>query len=281
MLIAKTIKQARKVIHEAKLKSKTIGFVPTMGALHKGHLSLVKKAKKDCDFVVVSIFVNPTQFGPKEDYRKYPRTFQNDKLLLEKENVDLVFCPSVKEMYPEDFSVYVTEENLSRFLCGKSRPGHFRGVCTVVAKLLNIITPDVAYFGQKDFQQAKIIEKMVKNLNLPLIVKLEPTIRENDGLAMSSRNKYLSGSERQDALAISQSLNLAKKLILKGERSCENIKNDIKKHICQKKSVKIDYVEIVDAETLEPGVKLSSRVVIAIAVYLGKTRLIDNIVLKV
>jgi len=281
MLITRTIKSTRKAINAAKKQNKTIGFVPTMGALHKGHLSLVKKSQKDCDFTVVSIFVNPTQFGPKEDYKKYPRTLQNDKLLLEKEKVDLLFCPSTQEMYPDGFSVYITEENLSRFLCGKSRPGHFRGVCTVVAKLFNVITPDIAYFGQKDFQQAKIIEKMAQDLNFSLSVKVVPIVREDDGLTMSSRNKYLSSSERQDALVISQALGLAKELILKGERDCKVIKNKIKKNINSKKSAKIDYVEIVAAETLYPKSKLSGGVVVAIAAYIGKTRLIDNMVLKV
>ena len=281
MLIVKTIKEAKKAINKARLKDKTIGFVPTLGALHKGHLSLVKNARKDCDFTAVSIFVNPTQFGPKEDYKKYPRTFQNDKSLLEKERVDLLFCPSTQEMYPDGFSVYITEENLSRFLCGKSRPGHFRGVCTVVAKLFNIINPDIAYFGQKDFQQAKIIEKMVQDLNFSLRVKVVPTVREGDGLAMSSRNKYLSGTERQDALVLSQSLHLVKKFISKGERNCNIIKSKIKNNINSKKSAKIDYIEIAETETLCPKSKLNGTIVVAIAAYIGKTRLIDNIVLKV
>ncbi len=280
MIVTKTISETRRIINEAKKKGKKIGLVPTMGALHDGHLSLVRQAKKDCDFVVVSIFVNPTQFGPDEDYKKYPRTLTDDKLLLGRGKVDLLFLPTAEEMYPQRFSTYVTEGNLSQFLCGKSRPGHFRGVCTVVTKLFNIITPGIAYFGQKDYQQVEIVKKMVKDLNFSLKIKTVPIAREENGLAMSSRNKYLNSSERKKALAISQSLSLAKQLIRKGERNCKIIKNKIKNHIRSKKSVKIDYVEVVDAKTLEPKTKLSDRFVIAIAVYLGKTRLIDNIILE-
>lgn len=282
MLIVKTSSEARKIIGAAKKKGKEIGFVPTMGALHEGHLSLIRQAKKDCDFVVVSIFVNPAQFGPKEDYKKYPRTFGNDRALLRKEKIDLLFFPEVTEMYPENFSAFVAEGFLGKFLCGKSRPGHFRGVCTVVAKLFNIITPDVAYFGQKDFQQARIIEKMVCDLNFPLKIKIMPIVRETDGLAMSSRNRYLSVSERKDALVLSQSLALAKRLILNdAEKNCKIIKNKIKNVIASKKSAKIDYIEIVDAETLIPMAQLGGTVLIAVAVHIGKVRLIDNIVLKV
>jgi pantoate--beta-alanine ligase len=280
MLIVKTIKQAKKIISEVKLKNKTIGFVPTMGALHEGHLSLITQSKKDCDFVVVSIFVNPAQFGPKEDYKKYPRNFENDRAFLIKEKIDLLFFPEVEEMYPENFSAFVAEGFLGKFLCGKSRPGHFQGVCTVVAKLFNIINPDIAYFGQKDFQQARIIEKMTCDLNFPLKIKVMPIIRDTDGLAMSSRNKYLSVSERKDALILSQSLALAKKLILNGEKNCKIIKNKIRNVIVSKKSAKIDYIEIADAETLIPKAKLSGTVLIAVAVHIGKVRLIDNIVVN-
>ncbi|MCK9615347.1 MAG: pantoate--beta-alanine ligase [Candidatus Omnitrophica bacterium] len=278
MLIAKTIKQAKKAISEAKLKNRTIGFVPTMGALHYGHLSLVRAARKSCDFVAVSIFVNPAQFGPKEDFRKYPRAFIRDERLLQKEKVDLIFYPSVAEMYPKDFSTYVEEIYLSKPLCGLIRPGHFRGVCTVVAKLFNIIEPDTAYFGQKDYQQACIIKRMVKDLNFPVTVKVVSTVREKDGLAMSSRNAYLNCQERKDALVLFESIELAKKLVRGGGKNPKKIIAKMRKLILSKKSAKIDYIEIVDAQSLQKVDKMQKNVLIAIAVYIGKTRLIDNVI---
>ncbi|MFA5008746.1 MAG: pantoate--beta-alanine ligase [Candidatus Omnitrophota bacterium] len=279
MLIAKTIKHAKKIINEAKLKSKIIGFVPTMGALHGGHLSLVRAAKKDCGFVVVSIFVNPTQFGPKEDFKKYPRVFSRDREMLQKEKVDLIFSPSVAEMYGKDFSSYVEETRLSKYLCGRARPGHFRGVCTVVAKLFNIITPDAAYFGQKDYQQAQIIRRMVEDLNFPITVKVLPTIREPDGLAMSSRNAYLNSKDRKDSLVLLESLKLAERLIKEGEQDTKKVVNKLRKFILSKKSAKIDYIAIVDAGSLQPVSKIQKKVLVALAVYIGKTRLIDNVVI--
>jgi len=279
MVIVKTIKHARKIISAAKQKNKTIGFVPTMGALHRGHLSLVKAAKKACDFVVVSIFVNPTQFSPKEDFRKYPRVFNGDKRMLQKEKVDLIFYPKACEMYTKNFSTYVEEACLSKPLCGLTRPGHFRGVCTVVAKLFNIIEPDIAYFGQKDYQQAQIIKRMVKDLNFPVTIKVFPTIRERDGLAMSSRNAYLNSEERKDALVLSESLKLAKKIIKEGESDAKKVINKMRKYILSKKSAKISYIEIVDAESLRAITKIRKKTLIALAVYIGKTRLIDNVIL--
>jgi pantoate--beta-alanine ligase len=281
MFIAKTIKQAKRIICVAKRKGKTIGFVPTMGALHYGHLSLVRAARKNCDFVVVSIFVNPTQFGPKEDFKKYPRPFSQDKRLLEKEKADLVFFPSAAEMYSKDFSTYIEEAYLSEPLCGARRPGHFRGVCTVVAKLFNIIEPDIAYFGQKDYQQACVIKRMVRDLNFPVNVKIFPTSREKSGLAMSSRNAYLDRKVEDDALVLFESLKLAKKLVKEGERDPKKIINKIRKLIISIKNAKIDYVEIVDAQSLRPVDKIRAKVAVVLAVYIGKTRLIDNVLIDV
>ena len=260
-----------------KRKGKRVGFVPTMGALHEGHLSLVRQSKKDNEITVVSIFVNPTQFGPNEDYNTYPRQFENDKNLLEAEGVDYLFYPSVEDMYPEGYETYVELENLPNYLCGLSRPGHFRGVATVVAKLFNIVQPDVAYFGQKDYQQAQIIKKMVRDLNFPVEIVVMPIVRENDGLAMSSRNLYLSSEERKNATVLYRSLEKAKELILSGEKNVEKIKQEMMKVILSVPS-KIDYIEIVDPETLKTleSIPYSGKVVVALAVYIGKARLIDN-----
>lgn len=281
MRIAGTVKETRKIIDAARRKNKTIGFVPTMGALHSGHISLVRAAKKSCDFVAVSIFVNPTQFGPKEDFKKYPRVLNKDTKLLKREKVDLVFCPSADEIYPEGFSTLIEEGSLSKPLCGLSRPGHFRGVCTVVAKLFNIITPDFAYFGHKDYQQAQVIKRMASDLNFKTKVKVCPTIREHDGLAMSSRNAYLSPDERTDALVLYDSLMLTKKNIIEGERNSKKLINAMRKLILSKKSARINYIEIVDAESLKKVDKIQKDVLIALAVYVGKTRLIDNMVASV
>ncbi|MBM3253080.1 MAG: pantoate--beta-alanine ligase [Candidatus Omnitrophica bacterium] len=260
-----------------KKNGKKIGFIPTMGYLHKGHLSLARKAKKECDVVVMSIFVNPIQFGPKEDFKRYPRDFERDCNLAKSIGVDLIFYPEAKKMYPKNFLTYINAEELTETLCGKSRPTHFKGVTTVVAKLFNIVQPDIAYFGQKDAQQAIIIKKMVEDLNFPLKIKIMPTIREKDGLAMSSRNAYLSKTERKDATIIYEALRSAKKLILSGELNTDVVKSYIKKLLGKKKSIKIDYIEIVDAKNLKKLKKFSRKALIAIAVFLGKTRLIDNI----
>ena len=281
MLTAKTIKQARKIIYGARQKNKTIGFVPTMGALHYGHLSLVRAARKSCDFVVVSIFVNPKQFGPREDFRKYPRALSRDERLLQKEKVDLIFYPSVGEMYPKDFSTYVEEMYLSKPLCGLIRPGHFRGVCTVVAKLFNIIEPDTAYFGQKDYQQACIIKRMVRDLNFAVDVKVLPTIREKDGLAMSSRNAYLNRQERRGALVLFESIEFAKKLIKSGEKDAKKIISKMRKLIFSKKSAKIDYIEIVDIRNLRAINRIGTKVLIVMAICIGKTKLIDNAIVGI
>lgn len=276
MVIAKTIKLARKIISAAKQKNKTIGFVPTMGALHDGHLTLVRAAKKNCDFIIVSIFVNPVQFGPAEDFKKYPRVFARDKRLLQKEKVDLVFYPSTAEMYPKGFSTYVEELYLSKVLCGLMRPVHFRGVCTVVTKLFNIVEPNIAYFGQKDYQQAQVIKRMVRDLNFPVDIKIVPTVRECDALAMSSRNAYLTPKERKDALVVYESIEFAKKLIKRGERNAKKIISKMRRRILSKRSVKINYVEIVDSDNLRSIDRIGAKALIALAVYIGKTRLIDN-----
>lgn len=278
MIVSKSIERTRKTIRQAKEKRKIIGFIPTMGALHLGHLSLIREARKDTDFVVVSIFVNPIQFVPGEDYRKYPRNFKKDNYFLKKEGVDLVFYPTPKIMYPQGFSTYVEETSLSEPLCGESRPGHFRGVCTVVAKLFNIIQPDVSYFGEKDYQQAQVIKRMVRDLNFPLKVKVCPTVRETDGLAMSSRNFYLNQRERKEATCLYQSLLLARRLIKKGEKDSKKIKKAMRNLILRTApSAKIDYIEIVDPVSLRKVSVVNKRVLVAVAVYVGRARLIDNI----
>jgi len=259
---------------------KSIGFVPTMGALHPGHLSLIKQAGKENDIVVVSIFVNPAQFGPREDLNNYPRPLKNDLTLCRKHKVDLVFLPDKKIMYPEGFSSFVNLEELGGRLCGVTRPGHFRGVVTVMAKLLNIVQPDALYLGQKDTQQAVIIKKMVRDLNFPVKVKVMPTVREKSGLAMSSRNSYLNASQKLEAVVLFKALGLAKSLIDHGQRDTGRIINRIKELISKKQQARIDYVAIVDLENLRPLKRIADGCLIALAVYIGKTRLIDNIIVK-
>lgn len=269
-------------ILDLKRKGNRIGFVPTMGALHEGHLSLVRRCKEENDITVVSIFVNPIQFGPNEDYSRYPRPFEKDKELLEKEGVDYLFYPSVEDMYPEGYETYVILERLPNHLCGLSRPGHFKGVATVVTKLFNIVQPDRAYFGQKDYQQAKIIQKMVRDLNFPIDIIVMPIVREADGLAMSSRNSYLSQEDRINAVVLYKSLQRARELILSGEREVSKIKKEMESIISSVAS-KIDYIEIVDPETLESLEMIPSRgeVVVAVAAFIGSARLIDNEIVKI
>lgn len=281
MIYTASIKNLRELITSLKKKGKVIGFVPTMGALHNGHISLVKGAKKECDFVVVSIFVNPLQFGPNEDYKCYPRTLKEDKKLLLASGADLLFYPKVEDIYQVDQSTTVTENRLSGYLCAKTRPTHFRGVCTVVAKLFNIVNPDIAYFGQKDYQQALIIKRMTLDLFWNIKIKVLPIVRENDGLAMSSRNRYLSPLERSQANSLYQALKGAKNFINTGERNISKIKDYMTGFILANNTAKIDYIEILNADNLLPLNKLSGRIVIALAVFIGKTRLIDNIVLNI
>ncbi len=257
---------------------KRIGLVPTMGYLHAGHLSLIAEAHKRSDAVAVSIFVNPVQFGPNEDFAKYPRDEARDLALCREAGAAAVFLPPVSAMYASDASVYVTEERLGNGLCGARRPGHFRGVCTVEAKLFNIVLPHVAVFGQKDYQQAAVIRRMVRDLNFPLEVVVAPIVREPDGLAMSSRNVYLVGDERQRALGLSRALQLASEAVADGPCASESLRRRMG-DVLENHALKIDYVEIVDAETLEPVAEALRGNVALIAVFCGKTRLIDNRVL--
>ncbi len=267
---------------EQKQNNKTIGLVPTMGYLHEGHLALVKAAKKSCDRVIVSIFVNPMQFGQGEDYEDYPRDLSHDYELLQNEQVDAVFAPLVSEMYPAGYntSVEVGGEITSK-LCGASRPGHFKGVATVVSKLFNICLPDAAFFGQKDAQQVIVIEKMVEELNFPLKIVRVPIVREEDGLAKSSRNVYLDPEKRQEALVLNDALCLARSLIENGERDTNNIKQQMTNLINSKEHADIDYIELVNDKDLSDLAVIKERVLIALAVKFGSTRLIDNLVVEV
>ncbi len=261
----------------AKAVGKKVGFVPTMGYLHDGHLSLVRAAREANDLVVVSIFVNPTQFGPGEDFDRYPRNLERDKRLVEGAGADVVFHPTATDMYPQDFSTYVEETKLSRHLCGLSRPTHFRGVTTVVLKLFNIVLPDVAYFGQKDAQQALLIKRMVRDLNVPVKIEVLPTVREKDGLAMSSRNEYLTPEQRRQATVLFKALTEAKRRIDSGERKADKIQETIKAIIESAREAKIDYISIANRDTLDEVENLRGNVLIALAVFIGKTRLIDNL----
>ncbi|MCX5711369.1 MAG: pantoate--beta-alanine ligase [Candidatus Omnitrophica bacterium] len=270
-----------KAVMAVKTKGKSVGFVPTMGALHEGHLSLIRRARKDNDIVVVSIFVNPAQFAPGEDLKKYPRPVSKDIALCRKAGVDFIFYPLPKDIYPQGFKTYVSVDDLSQVLCGRTRPGHFRGVATVVAKLLNVTQPDILYLGQKDAQQAIIIKRMAEDLNFPVKVRVMSTVREKNGLALSSRNAYLNKKEKEDALVLFKSLNLALLLIKGGLRDAGRLIKRVRELISKKKSAKIDYIAIVNAETLEPLNKIRGNCLIALAVRIGKTRLIDNVLLKV
>ncbi|MFH1477866.1 MAG: pantoate--beta-alanine ligase [Verrucomicrobiota bacterium] len=258
---------------------KHIGLVPTMGFLHEGHLSLIKLARLQADVVVLSIFVNPTQFGPNEDFGRYPRDFERDAALCKAAGVDIIFNPVPEAMYPAGYSVYVEENILSKGLCGTARPGHFRGVLTVVAKLFNLIQPDVAVFGQKDAQQARVIQQMARDLNIPVTIALAPIIRESDGLAKSSRNTYLAPAERRDALGLQQALKTARRLYREGERDAHRIIAAMQAGIEQIPAARVDYIAIVDRATLQPAPRLDTPVLVALAVYIGKTRLIDNLTL--
>ena len=255
---------------------KQIGLVPTMGFLHEGHLSLIRAARSQCDVLVVSIFVNPTQFGPNEDLNAYPRDFESDEQRCKEEGTDIVFYPSAQSMYSEKSSVWVNETILSHGLCGASRSGHFRGVCTVVAKLFNLVQPSIAVFGEKDAQQLRIIEQMVRDLFFPIKIIRAPLVREPDGLAMSSRNKYLSKEERNAALCLQSALHLATNLFENGERSTAVLREAITLEIKKTALAKIDYIEIVDDQKLTSVEEIKSPVLIALAVKFGKTRLIDN-----
>jgi pantoate--beta-alanine ligase len=276
MKVVETVAELKKL--RGKLAG-PVGFVPTMGYLHEGHLSLVRQARAENTSVAVSIFVNPTQFGPKEDFRQYPRDTQRDLSLLKKEGADLVFMPSVDEMYPPGFNSWVEVGGVTERLEGASRPGHFRGVATVVAKLFNIVQPDRAYFGQKDAQQLIVIQKMAADLNMNLEVVAVPTVREPDGLAMSSRNTYLNTEDRRQATVLYQALDLAQKLYAGGEKDAEFIRRKMIELIQEKPLADIDYISIADAKTLEELDELKPPALVSMAVRIGKTRLIDNIVM--
>lgn len=281
MKTIRSIIGVRKATQRFRRSNKKIGFVPTMGALHEGHLSLIRAARRENDAVVVSIFVNPTQFGPQEDFRRYPRTFLKDAALCRREGVDILFYPAVQLMYPSGFSTSVSVRGLSSRLCGEFRPGHFDGVATVVAKLFNIVCPDVAYFGQKDFQQALIIRRLVADLNFPLKIKVMPTVREKDGLALSSRNAYLNSRERRQARVLFDALVLAKKLIRSGERNPRRVRERMMRLIRSASGVRVEYCVVVDDKGLDPLRHIRKAALIALAVRIGKTRLIDNVKVEV
>ena len=264
----------------AKRAGQRVGLVPTMGNLHEGHMSLIRRARAETDFVVTTIFVNPIQFGPREDLAAYPRTPQRDRELCQDEGVDLVFAPARETMYPPGSCTRIRVEGLDKPLCGRHRPGHFVGVATVVAKLFNLVPADAAYFGLKDYQQAKVIERMVQDLNFPIDICLCPIVREPDGLAMSSRNVYLSARERQQALVLHRSLQLAKQLVAAGERVPARVRQEMVDLVSSQELARIDYVDLVDAETLQPADTFDRPVVAAVAVQFGKARLIDNITLS-
>lgn len=280
MEITGSIKRVREQVREWRKAGLTVGLVPTMGYLHEGHKSLIDKAVEQNDKVVVSVFVNPMQFGPTEDLESYPRDMDRDAALCEKAGASLIFHPELEEMYDDNFSSFVDMNTLTGGLCGKTRPIHFRGVCTVVAKLFNIVTPDRAYFGQKDAQQLAVIRHMVNDLSFGIEIVGCPIIREEDGLAKSSRNTYLSEDERKAALVLSRSLKEGRKLVEDGEKDAAKVKKTITDIIEKEALAKIDYVEVVDWNTLEPVEKIDGPVLTAIAVYIGKTRLIDNFIVE-
>ncbi|MCI5629127.1 pantoate--beta-alanine ligase [Clostridium sp. HCP1S3_B4] len=281
MEIATKIVDVRTKVNEWKKQGLKVGLVPTMGYLHEGHKSLIERAVKENDRVVVSVFVNPIQFGPTEDLATYPRDLERDSALCEDAGANLIFHPEKEEMYFDDFCTYVDMDNLTKVLCGKTRPIHFRGVCTVVSKLFNIVKPDRAYFGQKDAQQLAVVKRMVRDLNIDIEIVGCPIIREEDGLAKSSRNTYLSKEERQAATILSKSLKAAKKAIEDGEKDSNKIVQIIEDMINTEKLAKIDYVETVNSLTMEHVDKIEGSVLVAMAVYIGKTRLIDNFIYEV
>jgi pantoate--beta-alanine ligase len=274
------ISEIRSAIRTQKAKGKRIGFVPTMGFLHEGHLSLVRESLRETDFTIVSIFVNPTQFGPEEDFDEYPRDLEKDKTMLERLGVNLVFIPDGLEMYPKGFKTYVAVTDLQDKFEGRSRPGHFRGVCTVVLKLFALVQPNAAYFGQKDAQQAVIVKKMVQDLNLDVEVRVLPTVREKDGLAISSRNIYLTKVQRKAALCLVRSLAKAKDMIEAGERDPHIVERAMERIIQKEASADLDYIAIVDLDNFETLDTINSAALIAVAAYLGEVRLIDNMIVQ-
>ena len=279
MKIVSSVEEVRNQVKEWRKQGLTVGLVPTMGYLHEGHQSLIKASVENNDRTVVSVFVNPIQFGPNEDLATYPRDLDRDSKLCEETGADLIFHPEKENMYDDDFCTYIDMDSVTKNLCGKTRPTHFRGVCTVVGKLFNIVAPDRAYFGQKDAQQLAVIRRMVRDLNFDLEIVGCPIIREDDGLAKSSRNTYLSEDERKAALVLSRSLKEGKALIESGETDAKKVVDSIRKVIETEPLAKIDYVEAVDFDTIEPIETIKNNTLVAIAVYIGKTRLIDNIII--
>ncbi|AIF50000.1 pantoate--beta-alanine ligase [Pelosinus sp. UFO1] len=280
MKIISDIQEMQFFVRQAKEKGMSIGLVPTMGSLHEGHLTLMRQAKKSCDIVVASIFVNPTQFGPTEDFAKYPRDLSGDSQQAAKAGVDVIFHPQPEEMYPAGYSSFIEINGITQKLCGLSRPGHFRGVATVVTKLFNIIQPDKAFFGQKDAQQVLVLKRMVADLNMSVTLEVVPIVREEDGLAMSSRNAFLSPEERKAALVLSQSLQLAQKLVDQGQVNARNIKEQVILKIQKEKLAQIDYVEVYSYPQLENLDVIRDKALLALAVRIGNTRLIDNTILE-
>jgi len=280
LLEINTVNEIRHALKSERSKGKTIGLVPTMGYFHDGHLALMREAKKRADIAVVSLFVNPTQFGPNEDLDKYPRDLVRDKRLAANVGVDYMFAPAVKEMYPDGYATHVSVGGITEVLCGRSRPGHFQGVATVVAKLLNIVLPDVALFGEKDWQQLAVIKKMARDLNIGVEIVGVPTVREEDGLAMSSRNTYLSPDERKAALAISSSLKLAQDMVDDGEADAGGLASRLRDAIGSEKLVELEYLEVVDPQSLMQVKEIDGEVLVAIAAKIGKTRLIDNALIR-
>jgi pantoate--beta-alanine ligase len=279
MQVITSIEKMQDYANNLRHEGKTIGFVPTMGAIHEGHLALIKQARKESDVLVVSIFINPIQFGEGEDYERYPRNFERDKQLLEEEGVDIIFYPAVEKMYKKSYLTYVNVEKLSEYLCGKYRKNHFRGVATVICKLFNIVKPHKAYFGEKDYQQSLIIKKLVEDLNYDIKIEVLPTVRNQEGLAFSSRNLYLTEAESKKATIIYKALNKAKAMLNSNLKDVKLIKAELIPLI-QQEGLTVQYLEICDPETLEPLEKVEDKALIAIAAYLGNTRLIDNIVWK-
>ena len=281
MRIIRSISQMRRAVQQARRRGRRIGFVPTMGALHAGHLSLMRRARRETACVVVSIFVNPTQFGPQEDFARYPRPFARDAAMARRLGVDYLFCPTARALYPPGYATAVAVEGLSDVLCGRFRPGHFRGVATIVLKLFNVVQPDIAYFGAKDFQQATLIERMVRDLDLSVRIVRVPTVREPDGLAMSSRNRYLSPRERRAARVLPEALRLARRLLLDGERRADRVAARLRAFLRREPLARVQYVAVVDARTLRPRSPVEGPTLIALAAHVGSTRLIDNTVVAV
>lgn len=274
-----TISSIKNYVAGCRKKDMSVGFVPTMGAFHEGHLSLMRAARKGHDAVVVSIFVNPIQFAAGEDYDRYPRRLEQDTRLAESERVDVIFTPSVAAMYPKGFDSYVDQGDLPSKMCGLSRPGHFRGVQAIVCKLFCIVQPDTAYFGQKDYQQSLIVRRMATDLNLDVQVRILPTVREEDGVAMSSRNMYLGPKQRKDATCLYRALCLAEEMVGAGESSASRVAAEMKRLIHRVKGTRVEYIAIVNSESLEPVKEVKGRTLVALAVRIGKSRLIDNIII--